>query len=224
VTEFDPQDLSSHGPLWLPPDQATPEGIVGVGGELEPTTLLHAYRKGIFAWFNEGDPIIWWSPDPRAIIPLEAVHVPRRMRSLLNHHPYRITRNTAFRQVMIGCATARDEGTWITADMIQAYCQLHELGHAHSWEVWEGEELVGGVYGVAIHGFFAGESMFYRVRDASKIALVTLLQYLTQRGFTLFDTQIINDHTQRFGAIEIPRQQYLRLLSIALGKTTVTFT
>ena len=203
---------------WVLPEFATPEGIVGVGGDLRPGPLIEAYANGIFPWFNPGDPIIWWSPDPRAIIDLRNFHVPRRLAATIKQQKFRVTADTRFRTVMEGCAADREEGTWVTIEMIDAYTALHERGQAHSLEVWLGDDLVGGIYGVAIGGFFAGESMFHRARDASKVALVSLLTRLRDRGFELFDTQIINDHTAQFGAVEIPRVEYLRRLARAVRK------
>jgi len=203
---------------WVLPEFSTPEGIVGVGGDLRPGSLLEAYAHGIFPWFNPGDPIIWWSPDPRAIFDLRDFHVPRRLAATIKQNKFRVTTDMRFRAVMEGCAADREEGTWVTAEMIDAYTELHERGHAHSLEVWLGDDLVGGIYGVALGGFFAGESMFHRVRDASKVALVSLLTRLRDRGFELFDTQILNDHTEQFGAFEIPRAEYLRRLANAVRK------
>lgn len=217
MSETDPEFIDRNRP-WLLPEFASPEGIVGVGGDLRPGPLIDAYEAGIFPWFNPGDPIIWWSPDPRAIFDLQNFHVPRRLAATIKQKKFRITANTQFRAVMEGCAAEREEGTWVTAEMIDAYTVLHERGQAHSLEVWLGEELVGGIYGVAIGGFFAGESMFHRARDASKVALVSLLMRLRDRGFELFDTQIINDHTAQFGAVEIPRAEYLRRLAQAVRK------
>jgi len=203
---------------WVLPEFSTPEGIVGVGGDLRPGSLLEAYAHGIFPWFNPGDPIIWWSPDPRAIFDLRDFHVPRRLAATIKQNKFRVTTDMRFRAVMEGCAADREEGTWVTAEMIDAYTELHERGRAHSLEVWLGDDLVGGIYGVALGGFFAGESMFHRVRDASKVALVSLLTRLRDRGFELFDTQILNDHTGQFGAFEIPRAEYLRRLANAVRK------
>ena len=203
---------------WVLPEFATPEGIVGVGGDLRPASLLEAYSHGIFPWYNSGDPILWWSPDPRAIFELSDFHIPRRLAATIRQNKFRITVDTQFRSVMEGCATEREEGTWITDEMIDAYTELHRLGHAHSLEVWLGDELAGGIYGLAIGGFFAGESMFHRVRDASKVALISLLSRLHDRGYELFDTQIANDHTAQFGAVEIPRAEYLERLAIAVRK------
>lgn len=201
---------------WVPPEYATPEGIVGVGGALDPDTLLAAYTAGVFPWFNAGDPVIWWSPDPRAVIPLEDFHVPRRLAVTIRQNRFRVTTDTRFAEVMRGCAENRADGTWVTDEMVAAYTRLHRLGQAHSVEAWQGDELVGGVYGVSVGGLFAGESMFHRVRDASKVALVALLTRLRDRGYLLFDTQIANAHTAQFGAVDIPRAEYLRRLTAAV--------
>lgn len=222
----DPLDLNdwlSDKWPWVPPEYATPEGIVGVGGDLRPATLLKAYSAGIFPWFNEGDPVIWWSPDPRAIIPLDSFHVPRRLAATIRQNKFRVTTDTRFEEVIRACGENRGEGTWVTDEMVAAYSDLHARGHAHSVETWLGDQLVGGVYGVAVGGFFAGESMFYRARDASKVALVCLLSRLRDRGYRLFDTQIINDHTSQFGAAEIPRADYLKWLKVAVAATGVSF-
>lgn len=215
---MDNNSIDDNPRPWVLPEYATPEGIVGVGGNLRPGPLLQAYAHGIFPWFNAGDPVIWWSPDPRAIFDLRNFHVPRRLAATIKQNKFRVTADTRFRAVMEGCAADRDEGTWVTGEMIDAYTELHGRGHAHSLEVWLGDDLVGGIYGVAIGSFFAGESMFHRVRDASKAALVSLLTRLRDRGFELFDTQILNDHTEQFGAFEIPRAEYLRRLAVAIRK------
>ena len=217
MSDTDPEFNDRKRP-WLLPEFASPEGIVGVGGDLRPGPLIEAYANGIFPWFNPGDPIIWWSPDPRAIFDLQNFHIPRRLAATIRQKKFRVTVNARFRAVMEGCAADREEGTWVTGEMIDAYTVLHERGQAHSLEVWLGDELVGGIYVVAIGGFFAGESMFHRARDASKVALVSLLTHLRDRGFELFDTQIINEHTAQFGAVEIPRAEYLRRLAIAVRK------
>lgn len=206
--------------LILRPEYADEHGLVAVGGDLHVGTLLRAYRNGIFPWFNEGDPILWWSPDPRAVFDLDHFYLSRRLARTIRAGKFRLTINRAFRDVVSGCADR--DSTWITADMIAAYTRLHEQGHAHSIEAWHGEKLAGGVYGVAIGGFFAGESMFHRVRDASKVALVYLLEYLKIRGFLLFDTQVITEATANLGAIEIPRVEYLTSLQQAL-KANVSF-
>jgi leucyl/phenylalanyl-tRNA--protein transferase len=199
-------------PFFKDPEWTDELGLVALGGDLKPARLLQAYRSGIFPWYGEGDPLLWWSPDPRAIFELNALHVSRRLRRTIRSGRFTVTINRDFRGVMCGCADRPDEGTWITSEMREAYEAMHRLGHAHSVEVWQGETLAGGLYGVAIGGFFAGESMFTRVRDASKVALVHLMDRLRERGFQLFDIQFLTDHTKRLGAVEIPRSEYLRRL------------
>jgi leucyl/phenylalanyl-tRNA--protein transferase len=199
-----------------PVDEADDEGLLAIGGDLSPERLLLAYRSGIFPWFEEGFPVLWWSPDPRAIIELDELHVARRLARTLKSNRFQLTLDRAFERVMRGCAEARVEGTWITESMIEAYCRLHELGHAHSVEAWQDGALAGGIYGVSIGGFFAGESMFYRRHDASKVALVHLVELLRRCGFRLFDVQILNEHTSRLGAKEISRDEYLRRLDEAV--------
>lgn len=206
--------------LILRPEHADEHGLVAVGGDLRAATLLRAYHNGIFPWFSDGEPILWWSPDPRAIFEFDRYYLSRRLARTIRSGKFRLTINQAFGDVIRGCA-ARDS-TWITADMIDAYQHLHELGHAHSIEAWHGEQLAGGVYGVAVGGLFAGESMFFRVRDASKVALAYLLEYLKIRGFTLFDTQVVTEVTAGLGAFEIPRVEYLARLKKALERR-VTF-
>lgn len=196
------------------PEVADEHGLVAVGGDLRPATLLRAYRNGIFPWFNEGDPILWWSPDPRAIFAFERFCLSRRLLRTIRSGQFRLTIDQAFDDVMRGCADR--EQTWINSDMIEAYTRLHRLGYAHSIEAWLGAELAGGVYGIAIGGLFAGESMFHRVRDASKVALTYLVEYLQVRGFVLFDTQVATEITARLGAVEIPRVEYLARLKKAL--------
>jgi leucyl/phenylalanyl-tRNA--protein transferase len=208
--------LRKQTDLWLPPQLADETGLVGVGGDLRPERLLDAYRRGIFPWYDEHGPICWWSPDPRAIFELDALHVPRRLQRTIRSGRFRVTVNLDFGGVMRGCAD-RSEGTWITPEMIAAYEMLHRLGHAHSVEVWFGDDLAGGVYGVAIGGFFAGESMFKRHRDASKVALAFLVERLRGRGFQLFDIQFLTGHTVTLGAIEISRVAYLSRLRQAVA-------
>ncbi|HKI35590.1 MAG TPA: leucyl/phenylalanyl-tRNA--protein transferase [Gemmataceae bacterium] len=202
----------------LDPELADEFGLVAVGGDLGPARLLEAYRHGIFPWYDEQTPIMWWSPDPRAIFELDRLHVPRRLRRTLRSGRFTVTVNRDFAGVIRACADRPGQGTWITTEMIEAYEHLHRLGWAHSVEAWQGDVLGGGVYGVALGGFFAGESMFTRVRDGSKVALVALGERLRQRGFTLFDTQFVTEHTRRLGAIEIPREEYLGRLREALTR------
>ena len=198
------------------PEWADENGLVAVGGDLRPEQLLRAYRAGVFPWYETGGPICWWSPDPRAICELDGLHVSRRLARTIRSGRFRVTVNCAFAGVIRGCAD-RPEGTWITPEMITAYERLHQLGHAHSIEVWRGDELAGGLYGVALGGLFAAESMFHRQSDASKVALVYLVDRLRQRGFQLLDIQLRTEHTARLGAVEIPRQDYLARLRRALA-------
>jgi leucyl/phenylalanyl-tRNA--protein transferase len=197
------------------PRDAAPEGLVAIGGDFSPERLLLAYRSGIFPWTD--NPISWWSPDPRGIFELEQFHVSRSLEKFLRKNPYAITVDRAFRAVMEGCAVpdARRGKSWITPNFIAAFTRLHDAGHAHSVECWRGEELVGGIYGVAVGGMFAGESMFHRADNASKVALHHLVTHLRAKGFALFDIQMVTETTQALGAMEIPRAVYLERLSRA---------
>jgi leucyl/phenylalanyl-tRNA--protein transferase len=203
--------------FFLDPERADAEGLVAIGGDLHPSRLLEAYRRGIFPWFDEDSPILWWSPDPRAIFELGGLHISRRLARTVRSGRFTVTFDRAFGEVIRGCADRPNDGVWITADMIDAYTRLHELGHAHSVEVWHEGRLAGGLYGVAAGGLFAGESMFTHVRDASKVALVHLMEHLRQRGYQLFDVQFLNAHTASLGAIEIPRREYLARLRGAIA-------
>ena len=210
------------------PRRAGRREIIAVGEDFTPSTLLLAYRQGIFPWPQSRTIVPWCSPDPRAIFPLPpahpAPHWSRSLRRTLRIHPYEITVDTAFSEVMRSCGEERQGGTWITPEMLAGYAQLHALGWAHSLEVWERDEgartrtLVGGIYGVAIGALFAGESMFHRRTDASKIAFANLVSLLVAGGFTLFDVQVMNEHLASLGCIEIRRAQYLDLLSSAIGE------
>jgi len=195
---------------------ANREGLLALGGDLSVPRLLLAYRSGIFPWTD--DPLTWWSPDPRAIFELDRFRPPKRLETKLRHHPFQLTIDRDFAAVIQACAGPAEgrESTWISPRFIKAYLELHRQGHAHSVEVWHEGKLVGGVYGVAIKGFFAGESMFHRVTDASKIALCHLFEHLRQRNFQLFDTQVLSPLTARLGAIEIRRRDYLERLASAL--------
>jgi leucyl/phenylalanyl-tRNA--protein transferase len=200
---------------------AEPEGVVLFGGKLTPEWLLDAYAHGIFPWpiFDGTDIMVWWSPDPRAIFELDQFHVSRRLARTCRSGAFEVTCDRDFPGVIAGCATAGDRrhNTWLTPKMIEAYARLFELGHAHSVEVWHEGALVGGTYGVAMGGLFAGESMFHRMRDASKVALVHLVHHLRMRGYSLFDIQQCTDHTVSLGAVDIPRETYLRRLQTALA-------
>ncbi len=192
------------------------EGLLAVGGDLSLPRLLLAYQSGIFPWTD--DPLTWWSPNPRAIFEIEKVQPPRRLLSKLRHSPFTITYDCAFEQVIRQCARPAPgrESTWISQRFIRAYTALHEAGHAHSVEAWDGNRLVGGLYGVHLNGFFAGESMFYKETDASKLCLFHLFERLREQGVVLFDTQVLSPLTERLGAIEISREAYLTRLRAAL--------
>ncbi|HBD81356.1 MAG TPA: leucyl/phenylalanyl-tRNA--protein transferase, partial [Leclercia adecarboxylata] len=174
--------LSRHSLAFPSPEGALrePNGLLALGGDLSPSRLLMAYQRGIFPWFSPGDPILWWSPDPRAILWPERFHLSRSMKRFHAHSPYRVTLNHAFGQVIEGCASDRAEGTWVTPEVIHAYHRLHELGYAHSIEVWQGDDLVGGMYGVAQGTLFCGESMFSRAVNASKTALLVFCDRFTR--------------------------------------------
>jgi len=189
-----------------------PNGLLAAGGDLSPSRLLDAYGKGIFPWFNEDDPVLWWSPDPRMVLPLDEVRVARSLRRTIKSRRFRVTADRAFTGVMAGCAEPRrdQQGTWITDDMTRAYERLFDLGYAHSVEAWIGDELTGGLYGVALGRMFFGESMFSRVPDASKVALVALVRQVERWGFPCVDCQMATSHLASLGAQEIPRQMFLR--------------
>lgn len=216
----------SKSKIFPPAENATADGLLAVGGCISPEWLLDAYAHGIFPWplGSRRDPMLWWSLDPRAIIELNSFHVSRRLRRTCRSGPFILTCDRDFAGVIRGCAAGRSRqgGTWITPAMIEAYTRMHELGHAHSVEAWQEGSLAGGVYGIAIGGLFAAESMFFRRRDASKVALVALLEHLRARGYQLFDIQQLTPHTAKFGAVEIPRCEYLRRLADAL-EVTATF-
>lgn len=201
-------------PVFPPPEFAEPGGLLAVGGDLETPRLLLAYSMGIFPWFNDGDPILWWSPDPRSILEPAALKVSRSLAKLLRRQPFEVTFDAAFAEVIAACAEMRQgrEGTWITQDMHRAYCRLHHLGYAHSVEVWQGRELVGGLYGVCLGRCFFGESMFHRAANASKVAFVHLAEYLGQRRFEFIDCQLPTPHLASLGAVDIPREEFLRRL------------
>jgi len=192
-----------------------PDGLLAAGADLSPERLLTAYRNGIFPWYNTGQPVLWWSPDPRMVLFPAEFRMPRSLAKRLRRHDYEIRVDTAFEAVMRSCAAPRDDatGTWITPDMIAAYCTLHHLGHAHSVETWIGGELAGGLYGVALGRMFYGESMFTRVPDASKIALAHLVRRLEHRRFGMIDCQMNTAHLARFGAREIPRTEFSQRLA-----------
>jgi leucyl/phenylalanyl-tRNA---protein transferase len=206
-----------------PPEEAEPSGLLAVGGDLEPARLVLAYAHGIFPWFGEDDPILWFSPDPRAILEPSALRVGRTLRKELRRARFEISFDRAFARVVRACAEAErpgQRGTWITGGMIEAYCRLHELGLAHSVEAWSAGELAGGVYGVSLGSAFFGESMFARRDNASKVAFVALVRRLEEWGFDLVDCQMRTEHLERFGAREVPRAEFLARLARSLERPT----
>ena len=215
-----------EGPFWLEPDSdpahfpdpqyalIEPDGLLAVGGDLSPARLLNAYRQGIFPWYSDGQPILWWSPNPRAVLFPDQLKISRSLRKSLRKQALRVTLDTAFAEVIEACSESRpdQEGTWITEEMKQAYIQLHRIGFAHSVECWEGESLVGGLYGVSMGKVFFGESMFTRLTDASKIAFAHLVEQLKDWEFGLVDCQVHTGHLASLGAEDIPREEFLDLL------------
>ncbi|MBS0570511.1 MAG: leucyl/phenylalanyl-tRNA--protein transferase [Proteobacteria bacterium] len=188
-----------------------PDGLLAAGGDLSPERLLDAYRHGIFPWYSQGQPILWWSPDPRTVFATDRVHVPTRLKRWLRHCDWTIHADHRFASVMRACAAPRPHQptTWITAEMFDAYCRLHELGHAHSIEVHDGDALVGGLYGVAVGRMFFGESMFSAATNGSKVALIALCRALHQWGFPLLDAQAASPHLATLGAFEMPRNEFV---------------
>lgn len=219
--------MSGRAPYWLNPEDPDapfppvehalrdPDGLLAIGGDLSPERLLRAYRRGIFPWYGPGQPILWWSPDPRMVLEPAALKVSRSLRKTLRRQPYRITLDQAFTAVMRGCAGPRGDaqGTWITSEMERAYLRLHELGYAHSVEAWQDADLVGGLYGVALGRVFFGESMFSRRRDASKVAFAQAVTQLRACGYRLIDCQVASQHLTRFGATLIPRREFIAQLN-----------
>ena len=213
----------SQTDLRFPPlDFASPEGLLAMGGDLRAERLLEAYRHGIFPWYNEDQPILWWSPDPRAVLFLDKLNISRSLDKTLRRGTFEVRFDTRFREVMQACAAPRKQyphgGTWITHEMLEAYVHLHELGYAHSVETWHDGTLVGGLYGVALNGIFFGESMFSRATDASKVALVHLVRRLRQWEFSLIDCQLPSQHLLSLGAEKIRRRDFLEHLRDALAR------
>ncbi|MFZ4440441.1 MAG: leucyl/phenylalanyl-tRNA--protein transferase [Syntrophales bacterium] len=206
-----------------PVGQAIESGLLAVGGDLSPERLLAAYREGIFPWYSDGDPILWWSPDPRFILFPDELRVSRSMRQFLKKGFVRITFDLAFGEVIAACGRPRpgQDGTWITTEMREAYSRLHELGFAHSVEVWQEQELVGGLYGVSLGHAFFGESMFSAIPNTSKAALITLVLHLKKLDFDLIDCQVETDHLAGLGARPIPRHDFCALLKQSLCHETL---
>ena len=210
--------------LFPPPQLASKEGLLAVGGDLSVERLLLAYRLGIFPWYSQGEPILWWSPDPRLVLYPDEFRISRSLNKVIKKHAFKVTMDCAFEKVIDECARVRlenQEGTWIVAEMVQAYCRLHEAGFAHSVETWLNGRLAGGLYGVSLGKCFFGESMFTRITNASKVALAALVNHVRSLDFDLIDCQIATAHLKRFGARDISRARYLDELDQALVAPTL---
>lgn len=201
--------------VFPPVSKANEDGFLAIGGDLSPERLILAYKSGIFPWFEEGDPILWWSPNPRMVLFFEDLVVSKSMRNILNRDSFKVTFNHDFRGVISNCQKIKREGqqgTWITNEMIQAYCKLNELGVAKSVEVWQDDQLVGGLYGVDLGTVFCGESMFSKVTNASKVAFIHWSRYLEENNYKLMDCQIYNPHLESLGCREITRDHFIEIL------------
>ena len=207
--------------LWFPPvDEALSDGLLAIGGDLSSERLLLGYRNGIFPWFNEEDPILWWSPDPRCVVFPDHLKVSKSMKQVLRNGSFEFRTNTAFREIITNCADAPREGqpgTWITQDIIDAYTKLHQQGYGHSAECWQGGVLVGGLYGILLGKVFFGESMFSKVSNASKFAFITWVEKLQQKGIELIDCQMHTPHLESLGAEMISRERFVGLLGKLIG-------
>ena len=198
-------------------DEVNSEGIIAVGGDLSPERLILAYQKGIFPWFNEEDPIIWWFPQDRFVLFPENLHVSKSMKKVFRDQIFTYSENKAFREVITNCSQAYrkdQDGTWITNDMIEAYCTLHEMGIAKSIEVWQNDELVGGLYGIDLGHIFCGESMFSKVSNASKLAFIALAKQLELANYKVLDCQVYNPHLESLGCVEIERDDFIEILKL----------
>ena len=202
--------------LFFPPvSEASRDGILAIGGDLSPERLKLAYNSGIFPWFEDGEPIIWWSPNPRMVLFLDELIVSKSMRNILNRDSFKVTFNQNFKDVISNCQNIKRDGqngTWITNEMIEAYCKLHELGIAKSVEVWQNDTLVGGLYGIDLGHVFCGESMFSKVSNASKVAFITLVNHLKDEDYKLLDCQVYNPHLESLGCREIERDDFIKIL------------
>jgi len=203
--------------LYFPPVyEASSEGILAVGGDLSPERLLLAYKSGIFPWFNPGEPILWWAPKTRMVLYFDELMVSKSMRNILNRNTFTVTFNQNFSEVISNCSSVKREGqqgTWISQEMREAYCKLNELGIAKSVEVWQNNELVGGLYGIDLGSVFCGESMFSKVSNASKIAFISLAQHLKKENYKILDCQVYNEHLDSLGCREIDRDDFMKLLN-----------
>lgn len=202
--------------LYFPPVSETKShGIIAIGGDLSTSRLLLAYKSGIFPWFEDGEPITWWSPNPRMVLFLDELVISKSMRNILNRNTFAVTFNQNFKDVMLNCQQVKRDGqngTWITNDMIEAYCKLNEMGVAKSIEVWQNDELVGGLYGIDLGNVFCGESMFSKVSNASKVAFITLVKQLQHNNYKLLDCQVYNPHLESLGCREIEREDFMNIL------------
>jgi leucyl/phenylalanyl-tRNA--protein transferase len=196
--------------------RANKDGLLAIGGDLSPERLLLAYKSGIFPWFNDDEPIIWWSPNPRMVLFFDELIVSKSMRNIINRNIFTVTFNQNFRSVISNCQRIErsgQDGTWITNDMIEAYCRLHDLGIAHSVEVWQDNQLVGGLYGIDLGHIFCGESMFSKVSNASKMAFIALVKKLKENNYRLLDCQVYNEHLTTLGCREIDREDFMKILN-----------
>ena len=202
--------------LFFPPvSEANRDGILAIGGDLSFERLILAYKSGIFPWFEEGEPIMWWSPNPRMVLFLDELIISKSMRNILNRNVFKVTFNQNFKEVISNCQKVKrngQKGTWITNEMIEAYCELHQLGIAKSVEVWQNEQLVGGLYGIDLRPIFCGESMFSKVSNASKVAFIALVKHLESKNYKLLDCQVYNDHLASLGCREIDRVEFMEIL------------
>lgn len=203
--------------LYFPPvSEADEEGILAVGGDLSPERLKLAYNRGIFPWFNEGEPILWWAPDPRMVLFLDELVISKSMRNILNRKQFTVTFNTNFKEVISNCQKVQrvgQDGTWISDDIVESYCELNRQGIAKSVGVWEEGELVGGLYGVDLGHVFCGESMFSKVSNASKVAFISLVKHLQEENYKLLDCQVYNPHLDSLGCREIDREEFMSILN-----------
>jgi len=203
--------------LYFPPvSEADEEGILAVGGDLSPERLKLAYNRGIFPWFNEGEPILWWAPDPRMVLFLDELIISKSMRNILNRKQFTVTFNTNFKEVISNCQKVQrvgQDGTWISDDIVNSYCELNRQGIAKSVEVWQDGELVGGLYGVDLGHVFCGESMFSKVSNASKVAFISLVKHLEEENYKLLDCQVYNPHLDSLGCREIDREEFMSILN-----------
>ncbi|MES2863833.1 MAG: leucyl/phenylalanyl-tRNA--protein transferase [Bacteroidota bacterium] len=203
--------------LYFPPaSETSSEGIIAVGGDLSPERLLLAYQSGIFPWYDHDEPKLWWCPEERMVLFFENLRITKSMRNVLNRKEFQVTFNTAFKDVISNCQKSprkNQDGTWISDEIVEAYCKLHELGHAKSVEVWQNNELVGGLYGIDLGDVFCGESMFSKVANASKVGFIHLAKQLEMANYKILDCQVYNDHLESLGCIEIDRDDFLMILN-----------